>query len=84
MTLRQDLLKSLAAEGVRPRIVRACDLGDGPHRPFGSALQGIHSVDPLKAPELVGRTRRLRSEPPCPSCGNKSAWRCNCEDGEAA
>lgn len=49
-------------------------------RPFGSALQGLHSLEPLLAPPLITtRVRRLRSEPPCPSCGNKSAWRCECE-----
>jgi hypothetical protein len=63
------------------RPILARDLGDGPHRPFGSALQsGKYGAGHVERPPIIGRTRRLRSEPPCPSCGNKSAWRCECEE----
>ena len=49
-----------------------------PARPFGCQLGGKHAghVEPLPR---IGRTRRLMSEPPCSECGNKSAWRCDCE-----
>jgi hypothetical protein len=35
--------------------------------------------DPIKPPERIGKTMRLRGEPPCPLCGNKTAWHCECE-----
>lgn len=60
------------------RPILARDLGDGPHRPFGAALGGKYAgnLEPLPR---IGRTRRLRSEPPCSICGNRSAWRCDCD-----
>jgi hypothetical protein len=61
--------------------ILARDLGDGPHKAFGSALGGKHAGQVERLPR-IGRTRRLMSEPPCQSCGNKSAWRCDCEVSE--
>lgn len=49
-----------------------------PSRPFGAALGGKYTGTVERCP-VIGKTRRLMSEPPCPSCGNKSAWRCECE-----
>lgn len=65
------------------RSILARDLGDGPHRPFGSALKGIsHGAGTVEQCPRIGATRRLRSEPPCPACGNRSAWRCECEGND--
>ena len=41
-------------------------------------------VEPITPPPLVGRVRRLRSEPPCPSCGNSGSWQCECETSSSA
>lgn len=60
------------------RNVRSRDLGDGPHRPFGSALVGGAGGHVERCPR-IGPTARLQSEPPCSVCGNRSAWRCLCE-----
>lgn len=49
-----------------------------PLKPFGSALRSGDGATVGRCPR-IGRTRRLRSEPPCPTCGNKGAWRCECE-----
>jgi hypothetical protein len=54
-----------------------------PRRPFGSQVGGKH-VGTIERCPRIGRTRRLMSEPPCPACGNKSAWRCECEIGDEA
>jgi hypothetical protein len=54
--------------------ILARDLGNGPHKPFGSALIGGDGGHVERCPR-IGPTRRLMSEPPCPVCGNKSAWR---------
>jgi hypothetical protein len=51
-------------------------------RPFGSALVNGDGGTVERCP-VIGRTRRLRAEPPCPSCGNKSAWQCECEGEDA-
>jgi hypothetical protein len=59
--------------------ILARDLGNGPHKPFGSALIGGDGGHVERCPR-IGPTRRLMSEPPCSTCGNKSAWRCDCED----
>jgi hypothetical protein len=68
-------------EGSMSRPILARDLGNGPFKPFGSALIGGDGGHVERCPR-IGPTRRLMSEPPCPVCGNKSAWRCDCEDAE--
>lgn len=81
--LRQQLLRSLAENGARPRIVRSCDLGNGPHHAFGSALGGKHGANPLAPPPLIGRTVKPRAAGPCSVCGERRFF-CDCDNGEAA
>jgi hypothetical protein len=60
------------------------ELNARPLTPPPAWVRTHHVVQPLIASERIGKTRRLRSEPPCAVCGNKSAWRCECELGEEA
>jgi hypothetical protein len=58
----------------------ARELGNGPHRPFGSALR-IGLQERLVTPErVIERPRRLRNSPPCPSCGDAGPFYCDCEE----
>jgi hypothetical protein len=57
-------------------IIRARDLGTGPHRKWGSALNGTHAgvIPPL---ERIGRTRKLGGRG-CPVC-KETDFHCDCE-----
>jgi hypothetical protein len=57
----------------------ARDLGDGPHRPFGSALKGLHGNDALATPPLIGRTVKPQAAGPCKLCGERRFF-CDCEE----
>lgn len=81
-SLRDEAGKPSSPSGLQSAFaIRARDLGDGPHRPFGSALQGVHGNDPLKAPELIGRTVKPRSAGPCGVCGERRFF-CDCDDAQ--
>lgn len=58
----------------------ARDIGNGPHRPFGSALrEGLQ--ERIETPFLVTeRPQRLRNSPPCPTCGHAGKYFCECEE----
>lgn len=64
-----------------PRPILARDLGDGPHRPFGSALKGLHGNDPLAAPPRIGRTVKPRAAGACKVCGERRFF-CGCDNGD--
>jgi hypothetical protein len=50
-------------------MTRSCDLGSGPHRPFGAALRpALRGI--IETPAFITeRPLRLRGSPPCPVCG---------------
>lgn len=51
----------------------------GPRRPFGSALTAIADKR-IETPEPINtNVRKLRGTPPCPQCGNRGPWQCDCE-----
>ena len=50
--------------------ILARDLGDGPHRPFGSAL-GNRYVGRVERPPIIGRTIKPRAAGPCKVCGER-------------
>jgi hypothetical protein len=50
--------------------ILARDLGDGPHRPFGSALGGKHAGQLERLPR-IGRTVKPRAAGPCKVCGER-------------
>jgi hypothetical protein len=75
--LRQQFLRSLAADGVKPRLVTSADLGDGPHRPFGSALIGGDGGHASPLPR-IGRTIKPKAAGPCKVCGERKYF-CGCE-----
>ncbi len=58
-------------------MTRSRDLGDGPHRPWGSAL----AKPPLEI--ITERPRRFTNPalrgPPCPVCGDDGEFYCDCE-----
>jgi hypothetical protein len=56
----------------------ARDLGNGPHRPFGSALRGDNAGLVERFPR-IGRTIKPQSAGPCGVCGERR-WFCECED----
>lgn len=56
------------------------DLGNGPHKPFGSALPADVEKR-LEPPSLITvRPYKLRGSPPCPECGNRGPYQCECEE----
>lgn len=55
----------------------ARDLGDGPHRPFGSALRTGDGAMVERLPR-IGRTVKPRSVGPCKVCGERNFF-CECE-----
>lgn len=62
------------------RPVLARDLGDGPHRPFGSALSKGDGAIVERCPR-IGRTVKPRAAGPCPIC-SETRWFCDCEGDE--
>ncbi len=66
-------------------MTRSRDLGDGPHRAWGSALTGRDGIDPLATPPLITEfprrmTRKEFRGPPCPVCGEDGPHFCGCEE----
>jgi hypothetical protein len=59
----------------------ARDLGNGPHRPFGSALRGDNAGMVERCPR-IGRTIKPQSAGPCGVCGERR-WFCECEASPA-
>lgn len=57
--------------------ILARDLGDGPHRPFGSALRGAGGH--VERCPVIGRTIKPQAAGPCKVCGERR-WFCECED----
>jgi len=59
----------------------ARDIGDGPHKPFGSALPAKVDGRIAELSRLVERPIRPRSLGPCPECGDRF-FGCDCEVGD--
>jgi hypothetical protein len=58
----------------------ARDLGNGPHRPFGSALRGEKSnAGMVERCPRIGRTVKPQAAGPCKVCGERRFF-CECED----
>jgi hypothetical protein len=60
----------------------ARDLGNGPHRPFGSALRAGNAGLVERCPR-IGRTIKPQSAGPCGVCGERR-WFCECGDAADA
>jgi hypothetical protein len=76
---REPSLKSRPYGRVSAFAVRSSDLGDGPHRSFGAALEP-KTDGRLVTPELITeRLIRPRSMGPCKLCGERR-WICDCDD----
>lgn len=64
---------------LRVRPILARDLGDGPHRPFGSALIDNKYAGTVERCPRIGRTVKPLAAGACKVCGERRFF-CECED----